>query len=249
MITEQLSQWLWDAGWQSAVVGAAALLIAAAVGRRRPGLAYGIILLAWVKFLAPPLLPIPDPLHASSLLAPRTATGPTNDVRQRMSAERLLPASDERDRQTSSAWDLLPGAEVADGYFRAGSEAAGDDFAVQAAADLKADSAGRSTGSSWLMALIVIHLLGVSLMSCWIVIGWWRVRRLLAAASSPSVAMAELWQQTHQQVMPPRKVRLLLSDAQVTPLAFGLLRPVVVFPRGLLEILDRPQQQMVLAHE
>ncbi len=249
MITEQLSQWLWDAGWQSAVVGAAALLIAAAVGRRRPGLAYGIILLALVKFLIPPLLPIPGPLRASSLLSPRTVTGPTSDVRQRMSAERLLPAGDERDRQPSSAWDLLPGAEVADGYFRAGSEAAGDTFAVQATTDAAADSAGESTGSSWLMTWIVIYFLGVGVTSCWIVIGWWRVRRLLAAASSPSVAMAELWQQTHQQVMPPRTVRLLLSDAQVTPLAFGLLRPVVVFPRGLLEILDRPQQQMVLTHE
>lgn len=244
----QWARWVWDTGWQGGLIGVVAFLAAVLVGRRRPALAYGIVVVALLKFLIPPLIPAPAVLGVSELTA-RAAIGETHEEQ----AARL-DTEPKKARSTSTSPADDPFGSMPSGAERnshPANAAAIDEADVHGESERAADAETLSNSPRWWWSSVAFrcYLLGVVVVSSWIVIGWLRVARLVATAAPPDASLDRLWQRTLQQLMPRRTIRLLVSDQRISPLAFGVLGPVVLVPSELIETLNEHQRRTVLAHE
>jgi Zn-dependent protease with chaperone function len=106
---------------------------------------------------------------------------------------------------------------------------------------------GRVTWRSW---LALVWLVGVSWHLGRLLVQRGRLRRLLnrsAPATEPN--LLGLVVQAAGQLGLRRPPAVLLADLEGSPFVCGLLRPVLVLPRGLLTALDADQWRQVLLHE
>ncbi len=74
-----------------------------------------------------------------------------------------------------------------------------------------------------------------------------RFRRLQAACDDPAVARRVQWLARRLRIQ--RAVDVRTSHTLAAPVAFGVLRPVLVLPPAFGERFDRGQQEAILAHE
>jgi beta-lactamase regulating signal transducer with metallopeptidase domain len=109
------------------------------------------------------------------------------------------------------------------------------------------DLLGRVTWRSW---LALVWLVGVSWHLGRLLVQRGRLKRLLtrsAPATEPN--LLGLVAQAAEQLGLRRPPAVLLADLEGSPFVCGLLRPVLVLPRGLLTALDADQWHQVLLHE
>jgi beta-lactamase regulating signal transducer with metallopeptidase domain/LysM repeat protein len=92
-----------------------------------------------------------------------------------------------------------------------------------------------------------IWLSGAALAAAWLLLGAYRVRRVLRSSRPAPRPLLRLLRE--QGVQFPRGVRLRLSDCEVRPFCIGALRPTVVIPRSLLEDHASHSLAPVLQHE
>jgi bla regulator protein blaR1 len=89
--------------------------------------------------------------------------------------------------------------------------------------------------ADWLpMALVAVWICGALVVAVRFGRGWWRVQKAKRAARPAELAVA---------------VPVFLSPAPIEPGIFGILRPVLLLPEGILERLSPQQLRAVIAHE
>src|SRR4029077_13232009 len=78
----------------------------------------------------------------------------------------------------------------------------------------------------------------------------WRCLRFQLHKSQPApIWLQEIVCDAQRTVRRRRSVRLMLTDASISPALCGLLRPVIVLPRALVKQLAPPQLRAVVLHE
>lgn len=92
-----------------------------------------------------------------------------------------------------------------------------------------------------------IWLAGAALAAAWLMLGAFRIRRVLRNSSPAPRHLLRLLR--NQGVQFPRGVRLRLSEREVRPFCVGAFRPTVVIPRSLLNEAQSASLAPVVQHE
>jgi beta-lactamase regulating signal transducer with metallopeptidase domain len=109
------------------------------------------------------------------------------------------------------------------------------------------DLLGQLTWRSW---LVVAWLGGIAWQLGCVLVRHGRLRRLLSRATAAAEPrLLAVLEQVAGQLGLPRRPALVLTDGEGAPFVCGLLRPVVVLPRGLLAELGPDRWREVLLHE
>lgn len=92
-----------------------------------------------------------------------------------------------------------------------------------------------------------IWLAGAALATIWLVLGAYRIRRVLRSSRPAPRPLLRLLREQGVQI--PRLVRLRLSDREVRPFCVGALRPTIVIPSSLLDESQSDSLAPVVQHE
>jgi uncharacterized protein (TIGR03435 family) len=99
-------------------------------------------------------------------------------------------------------------------------------------------------------ALFVIWSVGAAIVLLYWVMRWRQVRRTIRFASSLGDArVSGVLDRLIRQDAVRRRVRLVVSDDSIEPAVFGILRPVLLWPRQLTNRLHDDQIAAILEHE
>jgi beta-lactamase regulating signal transducer with metallopeptidase domain/lipopolysaccharide export system protein LptA len=97
-------------------------------------------------------------------------------------------------------------------------------------------------------ALLVSAALSATLLL--IMLARWRLlRHQLRISESAPIWLQEIVRDTQRKAGCRRRVRLMLTDASISPALCGLFRPIIVLPAALVQQLRPDQLQAVLLHE
>ncbi|HEX9048340.1 MAG TPA: M56 family metallopeptidase, partial [Verrucomicrobiae bacterium] len=102
-------------------------------------------------------------------------------------------------------------------------------------------------GAGW--ALILSTIVGAGLM-LWVAFRWWQVGGIVRRASNAegcSVALAEAMQLAGGKRK--SRVRVKVTNDRMSPAVCGLVQPVILLPRALVQQLSAEQLRAVLLHE
>src|SRR5262249_31801185 len=109
------------------------------------------------------------------------------------------------------------------------------------------DFLGRLTWRSW---LVLAWLGGIAWQVGCLLIQRGRLRRLLRrATAAPGPRLLAVVEQVAAQLGLSQRPALVLTDGGGAPFVCGLLRPVLVLPRGLMAELDPDHWREVVLHE
>ena len=104
--------------------------------------------------------------------------------------------------------------------------------------------------NSHLPQIVLVWLLGVTLLSTRLIVGWIGAHRLASRRAHPAEPQ---WERALKRIAEAlqlrRTVRLLESAAVEVPTVIGWIRPVVLLPVASLAGLSTEQIEMILAHE
>jgi beta-lactamase regulating signal transducer with metallopeptidase domain/Tol biopolymer transport system component len=147
-----------------------------------------------------------------------------------------------------------PGARATDN--RAGGPAAAMDRLVAPPAGEAGPAGGETPGRfdflgqlSWRSWLVLAWLGGIAWQVGCLLVRRGRLRRLLRRAAVADPRLLALMEQAAAQLGLSRRPALVLTDEVGAPFVCGLLRPVLVLPRGLMAELDPDRWRAVLLHE
>ena len=96
-------------------------------------------------------------------------------------------------------------------------------------------------------SLLGLWLLGAALSAGWLLLGAWRVHRVLRRSRPASRPVHQLLREHGIEL--PRRVRLRIAQDEVRPFCVGLFRPTIVIPAQLLETEGRVSLAPVIHHE
>jgi beta-lactamase regulating signal transducer with metallopeptidase domain/Tol biopolymer transport system component len=108
------------------------------------------------------------------------------------------------------------------------------------------DFLGQLTWRSW---LVLAWLAGITWQVGCLLVQRGRLRRLLSRAAAAEPRLLALMEQAAAQLGLSRRPALVLTDEVGAPFVYGLLRPVLVLPRGLMAELDPDRWRAVMLHE
>jgi ankyrin repeat protein/beta-lactamase regulating signal transducer with metallopeptidase domain len=98
--------------------------------------------------------------------------------------------------------------------------------------------------------LLLLHLSGALLIVTLAVVQKVRLRRLASRSSEvQDLALAEAYNALSRSMKLSRKPRLLISEDNHAPIAFGLWKPVIMLPEALVASLPLSEILVVLGHE
>ncbi len=215
------------AGWQSAVVGLLLLAVVWAGWRLPSPVRHGLLVLALVKFAIPPLTTLPTGVFGWVTVGEESQDGSTAWGGDLEGSTRLPPGS-----LTEVSLSAIRSEDPV------GDQAVADTFAPpEASLGLKA----------WLM---LAHGLGSLAVLGWIGLEYRRVRGILRAgqalAEGPVLRQCEALCQSMGLRAGPE---LVVVPQLGSPFVFGLVRPVIVLPKGLTERFSEHELGTVLGHE
>lgn len=239
--------------WQTAVVAAIVLAIAH-FGRRIPStIRSALVLVAFAKFLIPPVLPFPSGVFsqmnfrdqtAVAVEDPATATHQSDSLSDPISSNRILVA------ENRPGLDHRAGQESENPAMMTGDSPISNSAASSAVPTIEPAGAvipPRLTWQSWLMLL---HGLGVLLVTGWIVLAAIRLQRLKRSARTVETGRVhEVFSLVARELGIQRTIRLRVSQYDVPPMAFGILHPIVLLPASLVDELNSEELQTICAHE
>jgi beta-lactamase regulating signal transducer with metallopeptidase domain len=221
----------------AAAVAAVALVVPRVV--RRPAVAHALWLLALVKLVTPPLVPLPllpswQSLPAVSLQGTPTVVrmAPEAERSPRSAMQPATPAPAARASQTTARLEMSPAAAAP-------------------VRDARAPSAAHATTAARLRLLAALALAGgavvVLALACW---RFARFRRLLTWATPAPLAIASrtaaLAGQMGLRTVPP----VLVVPAPIPPMLWPEpTGPRLLLPRDLLHELTGAERDALLAHE
>lgn len=207
---------LWQVTLAAALLGTAAALL----GRKRPQLAYTLLMLVLFKALVPPILGSPTGVF-SWILATTAATAREG----RRPIPRVVPVE-------AGSGDLARAAQPS--------------FAQPAAA-ARPDPSHLEAHVAGLLA--VAWLLGVAVTGCYAALKIARARALLRSCSDAPSDLVEAASQLARTLGMSRPSRVVLTDRPFGPAAFGVVRPTILLPDSLAKSLRPDQLRLILAHE
>lgn len=213
-------QWVTHAGWQAATV-CLVVLVVVALGRRWPApLRYALLLVALVKFAAPPMLTLPTGVFSvAGLQVQMEIAAPEVPGRMQVPNSSLV-------RQLSDPLER----EIVMGQLRRLPP-------VPAPMHWKA----------WLM---LAHLTGIVLMVRWIVAQSVNLSRLKYDSVPIREGKYHAMLSELAKRMKLRRVPEFYSAARLEmPIAFGVLQPTIVLPETLLLKLSSEELRTIMAHE
>src|SRR5262249_43921346 len=108
------------------------------------------------------------------------------------------------------------------------------------------DFLGQLTWRSWLLLAL---LGGIAWQVGRLLVQRGRLRRLLRRAAAAEPRLLAMMEQAAAQLGLSRRPALVLTDGVGAPFVCGLLRPVLVLPRGLMAELDPDRWRAVMLHE
>jgi beta-lactamase regulating signal transducer with metallopeptidase domain len=223
--------------WQVTAVVLVVAAVTAAVGRRHPHMAYLLWLLVVVKCLTPPLWSSPLGLISltplcTPLLAPEAAGVAGHGIQALGdSAATRSPAA------TAPAEPIAPHVSV-----RAEASSPANRFV--------ATPVPRRLLPELPTILALVWGAGVVVCSAAVLIRWLALHRAVGKMQKlVDGPIASLAAELSGRLGLRRRVRVAVSPAGMGPAVFGLLRPTIVLPEGLLGQRSRERIESVLAHE
>lgn len=243
--------WVTNAAWQASLLAAVAMLVVR-LGRRWPApLRAALLLVALVKFLAPPTLSSPVGLFrfAEPVAVTTPAAVPADSVTLPAPAAPVASAGDVPPFGPPSemnATDSARQATVAGDHTRRGVGVVTTSPPRPAAA---ANPPARPSLTS-AAVLMLVHAAGTCAVFLWLAAGVVRLRRL--ARDATVLRDGPLYGRTRALarrlgVRAPHE--LLVSPAPVPPMAFGLFRRRVMLPASVVGTLGPEALEAVVAHE
>ncbi len=230
--------------WQAALVALTALVVVGLFRRRLPAtLCYGLLFLAVMKFVVPPMAALPTGAFSWGPAATSETPG---------EATLLAPVTG----GFTGAYEPVPAPPVAHPVparprVPAPMAASSASATITSASAVPEPAVAKTPlRPTWLGLLFALHLAGMAAMALWIAgstLGLYRqVRRVRAVRSG---AAHEALQTLRAQLGIKREIRLLIGEDDRPPIAFGLFRPAVLLPAALADQLDTPEARAILAHE
>ncbi|HUH61811.1 MAG TPA: M56 family metallopeptidase [Terracidiphilus sp.] len=156
------------------------------------------------------------------------------------------------------SWEMRSSpASFSFGPAAAPAASAGDDHAgykfsptVTPVSDTPRGLADAVSITDWLPWIDAFWLVGVVVLTCRSLGGWWLIQRLRAAAAdeAPAAVIAS-FQRIAAALGIQRPVMLRVSRTIAGPLAVGVLRALVLLPLSAVTSLSEEELQVVLAHE
>ena len=236
--------------WQGALIAALLAIALRLMRRRSPNLRYGLCGLAMLLMAVSPVITL---LHADSQPAPvseiRTGNASAGALPERTGTPNAdVIAIDDR---AESAWPAHPGSQADAELMPASASVNGD---LRAASPTFAAAHSHAPTPLWLAWTLQISALawtvGVLALSIRLTVGWLRLRGFYRsqAAQVPPVIEA-LARGLGERLGLRRPVRVLAAGDWDEPVAFGLLRPVVLLP--IAAITNTPVEliEAMIAHE
>ncbi len=216
---------LGQAALQAGVVGVIGLLLVMVCKRWSSPLRYGILVVLLIKFMLAPFLLIPN--EASDLL--------TVEVPVQISFKSYESTFPQGISEPLTSW--VPNTVVVK-----------DPVLPEPASSLENPSVWSLIGfEGW---CFLLHLLGTLGVVCWLVcqcvrLGLWVVRE--SSDASPDIEVMS--QEIRVALNYPKQPDVRLSAKAQSPMAFQLLRPVIVLPTQTVETLTPEELRPVVAHE
>ncbi|RJP30903.1 MAG: hypothetical protein C4527_08760 [Candidatus Omnitrophota bacterium] len=247
LTVSEFSEWWWNTvlfmTWQSSLI---CLLLLAVVwcGRRWSSpLRYGILLVALGKFAVPPLMTLPiDHLEWKA--------------ESRIHSMREFHGESLR-FQVESDW-IAKENPIAPDSSLSNSTVERDPAVFNGMGTIENSPTYPISTSipvfrfefDWFLFFFITHLLGFMIVSFWI---FWQWRRLVSITRKSS-RMGENEQdvcvkQLRSGLNLRRNIAFRVSSEVDFPIAFGILKPVILLPHGFPERLSRKEQEAILAHE
>ncbi|MDB5338144.1 MAG: hypothetical protein JWN70_3763 [Planctomycetaceae bacterium] len=236
-LVEFWAAWLLHSGWQAAVVVGAVAVLMLLTRRRSAQFRYALLVIALVKFAAPPFLTLPVGVFSQSRLpvAPEFAmeVAAPNEVRNTDEASVGLPPA----RETSGSAPTNPQPTT---YVT-------PDAAQNGA--LRAEKAVAIPKFHWgLFGLLLIHATGVCVAGFFFRRQYQEVRNLVRYSTFAAEEIVQLTRTTALQLGIKTIPAVMISEESDAPFATGLLQQIILLPRSALE-LPTDQLQIILGHE
>jgi beta-lactamase regulating signal transducer with metallopeptidase domain len=95
--------------------------------------------------------------------------------------------------------------------------------------------------------MLGVWLTGAALAAAWLLLGAYRIRRVLRSSRPAPRPLLRLLRE--QGVQLPRRVRLRICEHEVRPFCVGAFRPTIVIPRSLLDESQSDSLAPVVQHE
>ena len=115
--------------------------------------------------------------------------------------------------------------------------------------ELWVSEAGSARPLAWPGAMAAIYLLGVAVAAAVLIACAWRLHRLRSRSRALDGPPLAATRKLAGRLGLSRTPELRVSDEATVPFLTGLLKPAIVLPRDLLEALDAPEIERVVAHE
>ena len=122
--------------------------------------------------------------------------------------------------------------------------AAGMDF-IRIGTAAQISTATAPNAASTISPFTVVWLIGLSACALFFLVAHLRCRREYKTALPVESEFVAIWMREHPI---RRNVKILQSDRVAAPLTYGILRPVVLLPKGT-DWSDEPKLQYILTHE
>ena len=231
---ESWSAWLIHSGWQAGIVVSIAAIMLLLLRRASAQLRYAILLIALVKFAAPPFLSLSVGLFSQSRLAVavsfNTEVTPLADFVDGDGSTDTSLMAQETNRSVPSAAQETPVAVDQSKSFQKAKTANGPNFQWPVIVMLLIHAAG---------CVVAVYFIG-------------RQYRLLSKiVGNSTAAPTEITQLTHgaAHTLGMKSIpRVLVSEESDAPFAMGLLKPIILLPQCMLD-LPTDQLRIILGHE
>ncbi len=219
------SRWLpgmWPIIWQSTALAGIVYLLTLCLRRASAAVRFWLWMLVPLRLLVMPLVTISLPLLPA-------ATMPGSVNIESLSAKPVVAGP-----PTISVPEAAPVAEES-----------GQIITVA-----EADVAGKRVWPSAWALLMVVWLAGVTLWSIRLFLGWCRIRRVVRRAAEVNEDIVLSSGKKAAAMLGLRCLpRILVTEENISPFLFGLLRPVVVVPARLVSKVRNEELFAVFAHE
>lgn len=236
------SAWLIHSGWQAAVVVGAVAVLVLLARRRSPQFRYALLMIALVKFAAPPFLSLPTGLFSQTRSPAATfelaiqAAARSDDGNE--AAVESPPA-----RRTSGSAAINPPETTS-----VSSEAAHDSGTAREAALRPEKAVALPKLRSLFIAGLLLHATGVLVAGFFFGRQYRRIRKLVGNSTIAGEWIVHMARQAATELGINRVPAVLVSDESDAPFATGLLRQIILLPRSVLE-LPTDQLRIILGHE
>lgn len=200
--------------------------------RLSPAMRHALLMIALLKFVIPPTLPLPTGLF--SQIRPEVSSQSTPAIRQVAPVVKdALWLSEDVPPVFVPAPAAKPGIVVRP-------------LPAQASSMLSAEKHPLTT-KAWLMML---HLFGVLLILALAVYQRFRLRKLAAVATpAEDPELLAIHDELCKSMKLLRRPRLLLSHTNHAPMTFGTWKPVIVLSQDLVAALPLSEIRVILGHE